>query len=352
MDTGLLICAVIALFVLGVVLLARIDRARLRHESSSAPEARDASEPTAAAEERQSPAGNAGDTVASEQPLPVADAPPTRPDEMLAKGGASTPLASPRPSLIILERPRATRHPILLAHGYFGFDRIGVGQLRQEYFRGVRPRLEALGYSVIVTRVAPVGGIGRRAAQLARQIASLRVPRVHIIAHSMGGLDARLAIARFGLGERVASLTTIGTPHHGTPLADMVLTFGEWRRLRLLLQSIGVHIDGLYDVSTRRMSEFNRAVVDCPNVVYSSVVGAVSHDAVAAVNAVLSPAHQYLLRKVGANDGIVPAASQRWGEAVGEVVADHWAQIGWFGSFDVEGFYTRLAEGLAAREPE
>jgi triacylglycerol lipase len=350
MDTGLLICAVVALLVLGVVLLARIDRATFRYESSRAPES-DLARPTPAGEARPPGAGDTRASVTGErlQPPPV-DEPGLGPGEILTGGAASAPLESPRPSLIILGRPRATRHPILLAHGYFGFDRIGVGQLRQDYFRGVRPRLEALGYSVIVTRVAPVGSIGVRAAQLARQIVSLRVPRVNIIAHSMGGLDARLAIARFGLAERVASLTTIGTPHHGTPLADMVLTFGEWRRLRLLLSSIGVHIDGLYDVSTQRMSEFNRTVVDCPNVAYSSVVGAVSRDAVAAVNAVLSPAHQYLLRKVGANDGIVPAASQRWGEAVGEVAADHWAQIGWFGSFDVEGFYTRLAEGLAARE--
>jgi triacylglycerol lipase len=326
MDAGLLICAVVALLVLSAVLLVRIDRATLRH-TPPPPPVRDVPEPSGVGRERLVPVPH----------LPALDAAPSQADGQ-------------RPLLIIVGRPRATRHPILLAHGYFGFDRIGLGQLQREYFRGVRPRLEALGYSVHVTRVAPAASIGLRAAQLARQIASIGVPRVNIIAHSMGGLDARLAIARFGLADRVASLTTIGTPHHGTPLADMVLTLGEWRRLRGLLRSLGVDIDGLYDVSTRRMSEFNRSVIDCPNVVYSSVVGAVSRDAVAAVNAVLSPAHGYLLRKVGANDGLVPAASQRWGELAGEVEADHWAQIGWFGSFDVEGFYARLAEGLVARE--
>src|SRR5207249_8887306 len=43
---------------------------------------------------------------------------------------------------------------------------------------------------------------------------------VNIVAHSMGGLDARYAISQLGLGGRVASLITIGTPHLGTPLAD------------------------------------------------------------------------------------------------------------------------------------
>jgi hypothetical protein len=34
---------------------------------------------------------------------------------------------------------------------------------------------------------------------------------------------------------------------------------------------------------------------------------------------------------------------------MGEVEADHWAQIGWFGRFDVQTFYGRLAQQLAER---
>jgi triacylglycerol lipase len=238
----------------------------------------------------------------------------------------------------------------VLAHGYFGFERIGLQRVGHEYFRGVRRRLEALGYSVYVTRVSPAAGIDVRAAQLAAQIERLGAKRVNIIAHSMGGLDARLAISKLGLATRVASLTTIGTPHHGTPLADMALSFGDWRTVRRLLDSIGVNVDGLYDVSTARMREFNRSIVDASEVSYASVVGAVNAASTAVVNALLLPGHAYLLRKGGANDGVVPATSQRWGRAIAEVEADHWAQIGWFGSFDVEGFYVQLAEGLAERD--
>ena len=224
MYAVLLICAVVALLFVGAALLVRTDRA-FRPARPPAPEPHDVAAPAAAAEEPQPLVGDARAAPRDELARPLSSEPLVLDAaEIPARGAAPALLESPRPSLIILGTPRATRHPILLAHGYFGFDRIGVGQLRQEYFRGVRARLEALGYSVIVTRVAPVGSIGLRAAQLARQIASLRVPRVNIIAHSMGGLDARLAIARFGLAERVASLTTIGTPHHGTPLAERVLT--------------------------------------------------------------------------------------------------------------------------------
>ena len=43
----------------------------------------------------------------------------------------------------------------------------------------------------------------------------------HIIGHSMGGLIARQYIQFHGGSERVKSLITLGTPHHGTPIAAL-----------------------------------------------------------------------------------------------------------------------------------
>ncbi|MET0344253.1 MAG: alpha/beta fold hydrolase [Polyangiales bacterium] len=248
---------------------------------------------------------------------------------------------------IVLHEPRATRHPILLAHGWFGFDRIGVPRFAHDYFRGVPGRLATLGHRVHVARVSPVGSVQTRAAQLARQVEQLGGGRVNIIAHSMGGLDARLAIARLGLDAHVASLTTIGTPHHGTPLADVAMDYGEWRRLRRMLAATGFDVDGLFDISTARMREFNAQVTDSPRVAYASVVG-VMGARVPGRNALLAIGHGYLLARSGPNDGLVPAWSQRWGGSVLEVEADHWAQVNWFGGgFDALGFYAQLAEQLA-----
>jgi triacylglycerol lipase len=84
----------------------------------------------------------------------------------------------------------------------------------------VRRRLETLGHRVYVVRLPPMAGIARRAEAFAEQIQKIPGDRVNVIAHSMGGLDARYAISRLGLDARVASLTTIGTPHRGTPIAD------------------------------------------------------------------------------------------------------------------------------------
>jgi hypothetical protein len=65
------------------------------------------------------------------------------------------------------------------------------------------------------------------------------------------------------------------------------------------------------------------------------------------VNPLLLPGYSYMLRTVGANDGMVPVESQKWGEVWGEIEADHWEQIGWSRSFDAKRFYAILAEHLA-----
>ena len=42
----------------------------------------------------------------------------------------------------------------------------------------------------------------------------------HLVAHSFAGVDARCAISMYGAQERVQSLTTICSPHHGMKLID------------------------------------------------------------------------------------------------------------------------------------
>lgn len=43
--------------------------------------------------------------------------------------------------------------------------------------------------------------------------------RVHVIGHSKGGVVARRWVQHFGGDQRVKSVITLGTPHHGTPTA-------------------------------------------------------------------------------------------------------------------------------------
>src|SRR3979411_1877150 len=108
--------------------------------------------------------------------------------------------------------------PVVLAHGYLGFKSLGP----LSYFSSARGSLEALGAKVYVTEVPPTGGLRERANQLAIQIRSY-VPsgKVHVIAHSMGGLDARYLISQNNGSAMIATLTTLGTPFGGTLAADI-----------------------------------------------------------------------------------------------------------------------------------
>jgi triacylglycerol lipase len=151
----------------------------------------------------------------------------------------------------------------------------------------------------------------------------------------MGGLDARFAIARLGLADRIISLITIGAPHHGTPLAEVPLA-------RAISRRIGV--DALADLGPAAVERFNREVPDVEKIAYCSVVAAT---ALSQTNPLLWPTHLYLSARSGRNDGIVPEASQRWGRVLLEVEADHWAQVGWSLRFDAVALYEEILRELA-----
>jgi triacylglycerol lipase len=143
---------------------------------------------------------------------------------------------------------RMSRHHVVLVPGFFGFG--SLGQLT--YFYGVREALQrefaAHGLDVNVVEVAtlPTASIRHRAARvhetLAR-VAELEPGPIHIVGHSTGGLDARLAIApgaslpatlRFEDHERLRTLISVDTPHFGTPLAAFFGSAAGYPLLRLL----------------------------------------------------------------------------------------------------------------------
>lgn len=239
------------------------------------------------------------------------------------------------------------RHAVVLAHGLLGFDEIRIGARRHAYFRGIRERLEREGLVVHCARVGKTASVAARAAALAAFIDGLPARRVNVIAHSMGGLDARYAVARLGIARRVASVTTIGTPHLGTPIADLGAAVGERAWLFAALGRLGVDVMAFQDLTTARMTAFNAAVPDVRGVQYASVVGAVARRR--DVNPLLLPTYLWLQDRAGESDGVVPAASQRWGDLLRTVEADHWAQIGWSRHFDAVAFYLDLVRELGGR---
>ncbi len=245
-------------------------------------------------------------------------------------------------------RPEArARYPLVLCHGLFGFDEIEIAGWRHAYFRGVPARLERSNWRVSLARVSGAGSMEVRANELAAYVRGIDAPKVNLIAHSAGGLDARLAVARLGLKERVASVVTVGTPHRGTPLADLGDGLAARLGLRRALERMGVGPEVLRDLTVARMEAFNAEVRDAPDVFYGSVVAVARRPL--ETNLLLVPSYLWLKRRAGDNDGVVPASSQMWGEILARIEADHFAQIGWSLRFDAADFYAWLARDLRGR---
>ncbi|KAF9781728.1 alpha beta-hydrolase [Thelephora terrestris] len=121
---------------------------------------------------------------------------------------------------------RRPRYPIVLCHGLYGFDVRGPASfppLQQHYWHNILNILRRkVGAEVIVTAVPSTGSIASRAEALHNFLQSKAIARgVNFIGHSMGGLDCRCLISHFNPTDYVPlSLTTVGTPHRGSPFMD------------------------------------------------------------------------------------------------------------------------------------
>jgi triacylglycerol lipase len=220
------------------------------------------------------------------------------------------------------------RSPIVLVHGLFGFDRLGVaGMTLVNYFPGIPDLLQAAGNRVLIPFLTPTGAVADRAAQLKDFLVKTSANEpVHLIAHSMGGLDSRYMISCLGMAERVLSLTTIGTPHRGSSFADWGINRLE-RIVKPALDLIGLPYQGFYDLTRTRCQAFNETVVDAPGVRYFSVAG--RHDGHYLHAGWLLP-YGIVKAAEGDNDGIVSVESARYGEQLDLWEGDHLSLVNWF----------------------
>ena len=217
--------------------------------------------------------------------------------------------------------------PIVLAHGLFGFSRIGIGPLTlTSYFRGIPEILRAAGNRVLTSRVHPIASIDFRGRRLGYRIDTYFPDEpVHIIGHSMGGLDARRLLAEPGWRDRVLSLTTIGTPHLGSILAD----FAKLRagRIYRLLHAMGIDYRGFLDVTRLSMRRFNRQYGAIDGVPCLCVAGEPESTE---VSWPLRRLHEALGEMEGTNDGLVPGSSAlAFGEPLPSWGLDHLRQMNW-----------------------
>lgn len=120
-----------------------------------------------------------------------------------------------------------TRHPIVLVPGIFAFDSIaGV-----DYWYKIPAALESQGATVFVPKINAFDSSANRGERLIEQLENIRatsngsIQKFNLMGHSQGGLTARYVMnVRPDL---VASVTTMHSPHNGSPLADVVTGIAE-----------------------------------------------------------------------------------------------------------------------------
>ena len=268
---------------------------------------------------------------------------------------------------VLRAKYQTPHHPIVLAHGLLGFDELKLaGKLLPgvHYWRGITEALTANGVKVILTSVPPSASIEERAVKLSEEIKQKAGGQsVNIIAHSMGGLDARYMISQLKPPNvQVKSLTTIASPHRGSAFADYCFEqIGEQRlpKIYSTLRALSVETGAFSQLTRRYMTEeFNPKTPDREGVSYFSY-GAM---ATPPIWSAFRQSHRVIGDQEGPNDGLVSVASAQWGTYKGTLDGvSHldlinwtnrfrwlvWEMMGNKRNFNAIAFYLDIADMLA-----
>jgi triacylglycerol esterase/lipase EstA (alpha/beta hydrolase family) len=322
-----------------------------------------------------------------------------------AQGGAGT--VSPTKPGAASQKPKEDQdqpsdlgapYPIVLVHGMAGFDQLTVGPLTVDYWNHVHEALAKDGeYEVFETVAPPYDTSEVRAGAIVTQIQDIlkRTGRkkVNLVGHSQGGMDSRVLASPNGyaMGNVIATVTTISTPHHGSKVADAVLGlipgFADSTLNDAASALLGALQKTVYDIQSNAdlLSQakelttsyadgtFNPKYIDDPNVHYASYAGrtnlrngtgvcdggTIPNDpqSLDAAQPIMLPTALLLEDGKGiVNDGLVTVESAKWGEFMQCVPADHLQEIGNINidgatatTFDYQQFYRDLVKRLRAK---
>ncbi len=232
-----------------------------------------------------------------------------------------------------------TRYPVFLCHG-FG----AIGSLvKPSPLHDPCMLMREHGVIAIAPNVVPYASIETRAKNWVRLINTFcdtyRYEKVNVVAHSMGGLDMRHALSHLNIANRVVSLTTVATPHHGTFLADLILKTPE-----IITEKLSDVVDWFGDsVYPREKSEvlssveqlcrdyiqnkFNPSTPDLEGFPYFSYSAAVGKGTDYSLNPVFLFQNTQIYGKESTNDSFVSVKSAQWGEHLGTAPLSHMNQI-------------------------
>jgi triacylglycerol lipase len=279
---------------------------------------------------------------------------------MIKDALALTPF--PQPDVV------AIRHPVVFMHGLGIFAAVGrKGQMHEQAMH-----LRKHGALAFAPNVVPYNTIDVRARAWKGRIQSILDHTghqdVHLIAHSMGGLDARYMISKLDGFEFVETLTTISTPHRGSSIATQVVEQPDRVRrwITEVMNWLGetAYTDGpadalaaIAELTPEYVNDtFNSLVPDHPSVTYRSYAGRAGKGTSIPINPLLLLYNGKLYELEGVNDGFVSIESAKWGDFQEVLDADHSCQLGLRrtpgNSFDSSEFFLSVARDLAALEAE
>ena len=114
-----------------------------------------------------------------------------------------------------------TKYPIILVHG------IAIRESKYlKAFGKIEGTLKDAGYDTYTANTDAFGTVEGNAEQLRAIINDILIKtdseKVNVIAHSKGGLDTKYMIANLAMEDKVASLTTLCTPHKGSVIASEI----------------------------------------------------------------------------------------------------------------------------------
>ena len=216
----------------------------------------------------------------------------------------------------------STKYPILLVHGVFFRDTKYFN-----YWGRIPKELETNGATIFYGNHHSASSVAESATELKLRIIEIlsetKAEKVNIIAHSKGGLDCRYAISKLGISDKVASLTTINTPHKGCLFADYLLN--------KIPSEIKNKVSNTYNSTLKRFGEekpdFLAAVTNLtdsycnqlnselptPEGVFCQSVGSVLNKATSG-KFPLNFSYHLVNHFSGENDGLVSEKSFKWGE--------------------------------------
>jgi triacylglycerol lipase len=212
------------------------------------------------------------------------------------------------------------KYPVVLVHGIHAHDR----KSKIKFWGRIPDFLQNMGIQIFFGNTDAWGGYESNSRILKETIDKIlkktKKEKVNIIAHSKGGIDSRYLIREYNYGSKIASLTTICTPHHGSDIADLIFKqkIVHTELTRKAVEKFGELygdknpdlINVNYQLTTQGMEEFNKKVPLDESVYFQSLYTTMDN---AFDDMVFFYPYLYIKKLSGDNDGLVSENSARMG---------------------------------------